>query len=93
MTASLRDDPYVDCRRGADGHKWERQALAKRTSFGQPRDYRCVNCAMVKHQIIDSNGNLAAQWYDQPPGYKLDIPYTTEDVRLESLRRARKKAA
>lgn len=86
--SSLRDDPYLACRPGADRHQWDRQPLARRTSFGQPRDYRCVSCGTIKHQIIDANGNLAAQWYDYPPDYRLDFAYTTEDVRLESIRRA-----
>ena len=84
---NMRDDPYVNCRRGADGHSWDRQPFAKRTSFGQPRDYRCVNCTTIKHQIIDANGNLAAQWYEYPDDYKLGFAYDGNDVRLESVRR------
>jgi hypothetical protein len=89
MITSLRDDPYLECRPGADRHSWDRQPLARRTSFGQPRDFRCVRCGTVKRQIIDANGNLAAQWYDHPKDYQLDFPYTAEDVRLESVRRAK----
>jgi hypothetical protein len=89
MTNNLRDDPYVTCRRGGDLHSWDRLPLAKRTSFGQPRDYRCVHCTTVKHQIIDANGRLAAQWYDYPDDYKLTFPVTSDDVRAECIRRAR----
>jgi hypothetical protein len=84
---TMRDDPYVNCRRGADGHTWDRLPFAKRTSFGQPRDYRCPECTTIKHQIIDANGNLAAQWYEYPDDFKLPFAYDATDVRLESIRR------
>lgn len=88
MITSLRDDPYLFCRRGADGHQWVRQRLPRRTLFGQPRDYRCAECGKWKYQIIDALGHVASQRYANPPGYRLNFPVTTEDVRLEAIRRA-----
>lgn len=85
----LREDPFLACRRGARGHLWEDQPLPRRRSFGQAHDARCVECTKERHRIVDALGQIAAQWYTDPDGYRLDFPYDTNDVRLAYLAKLR----
>lgn len=92
----LRDlpDEILNCLAGGDRHHWEVVALGRRTEWGTPHDRRCTSCGKKRLDTIDSNGNLSVRQYDPRvgyPGYPNIEAHTSEDVRVEIMRRWRAK--
>jgi hypothetical protein len=87
-------DSILYCLRGALRHEWEEyQPVQRRTQWGQPVSYRCGRCGMTKYLVIDSLGNIShGPHYEKPAGYPDIDAYTTGDVRLEVIRRAKARA-
>lgn len=92
---SIRDVPdrYLLCMRGASGHDLDLLPLPRRSSWGQPEDWRCARCGKIRHDVIDSLGQISVRTYEKPDGYPTFGAFTTGDVRLEVARRARARRA
>ena len=88
------DANFLYCRRSVLGHEWEIETpLSRRAAkWGTRLNKLCVRCGTTLEVIIDNNGNIASRIYTYPPGYKIvgDLPVTSQDLRLEALRRLRK---
>jgi len=87
-------DEVLNCLAGGDRHRWELVALGRKTQWGTPHDRRCSSCGKHRLDTIDTVGNLSVREYDPRIGYP-NYPYieahTTEDVRVEIMRRARQR--
>lgn len=86
-------DSVLYCLRGARGHAWDEfQPLARRTSWGQPLDVRCLRCGKTRRDVYDSLGAVSYRSYDPAvgyPGFPFVEAHTADDVRREVVRRAR----
>lgn len=93
VVTRLRDlpDSVLNCLAGGDRHHWELVSLGRRTEWGTPHDRRCSSCGKKRLDTVDSVGNLSVREYDPRigyPGYPYIEAHTTEDVRVEIMRRA-----
>lgn len=86
---SIREDPYLLCRRGAHAHDWDEVIIGRRTQWGLPEDWRCIRCGMLRLDTIDRLGNISTRRYVKPEGWSDYGPYTTQEIRLEVVRRYR----
>ena len=93
---SLSDlsDAQLLCMRGALGHEWDDIQKPQRYEQWGYRIYgRCIRCKKERTTIFDFSGREAAQFYTNPSGWlKITEPFDTADVRLEMVRRLRRKA-
>ena len=82
---------FLLCRRsGGFGHQfYNYEPVGRRTKWGYRVHLRCVRCGTTQHDVYDINGNVASRQYRYPKGYRITVPVTTEDVRLEVVRRLR----
>lgn len=89
-TYTIREDPYLSCRRGGPGHDWDHLSVAKKSAWGFPVDYRCPKCKSVRHDVYDANGDLSFRTYSRPDDWKdTERQWTTGEIRLEMIRRNR----
>lgn len=76
---------YLRCRDSS--HHWDEVTFIKNTRSELERVYRCTNCTMVKHELLDWQGFVYRRWYVLPRGYGMSIAVTKRDVRVEYMRR------
>lgn len=90
---SLRGYPttFLKCR--TFGHTWEEYIPAgkRKPEFGFRFSLLCTTCNMERHDIADTNGNLATRQYVQPDGYYLGYTLPRDEARVAYKRRKRKK--
>lgn len=74
MTDSLADllalpVEWLKCR--AFGHAWEEFVPVgkRKPDFGFRISLLCTSCGMERHDVLDTNGNLATREYVEPDGY------------------------
>jgi hypothetical protein len=85
---SIREDPYLECRRGAVGHDWDDIVIRRKTQWGYPEDFRCTKCTMEKYLTIDSLGNISiSPRYIKPAGWDDYGPWSVPQIRTELRRR------
>jgi hypothetical protein len=88
-------DEVLNCLIGGDRHRWELVALGRKTQWGTPHDRRCTSCGKHRLDTVDSTGRLSVRQYEPRNGYP-NHPYveahTSDDVRLEIMTRARRRA-
>jgi hypothetical protein len=75
------------------GHNWRPNTVTyDRKSRSYDRTLRCTNCRTVRHQVLDSSGDVVRNGYTYPDGYLAhDIErgsYSRAVFRLESVVRS-----
>lgn len=86
--AALRIPREYRMCRSSYRHRWDDYIPApgevRKPEWGKRFSMRCERCGMVKHQIIDSLGEVSSTYYKPPKGYALaaeDVP-TFQQLRL-----------
>lgn len=85
-------DGILNCLAGGDRHQWQLVSLGRRTQWGTPHDRRCSSCGKHRLDTVDSTGALSVRQYEPRvgyPGFPFIEAHTSDDVRLEIMRRAR----
>jgi hypothetical protein len=82
--------PWLKCR--SFGHSWDeyRPVGKRKPSFGFRISLLCVSCTMERHDIVDTNGNLAARQYVEAEGYYDIGKWSRAEYRLAYNRKRRR---
>ena len=85
-----RDKAMIECR--TFGHAWDRYYPIgmQRPQFGWRESLRCLRgCGTTRHDIIDTQGNVAARAYEYDADYKYpkDEMPTRSEFRLQLHKR------
>ncbi len=70
---------YVSCR--ASGHSWDQIPTVRKPEWGTLLTFRCIDCHMVREDVIDAYGNLSHRNYIRPEGYEWEGEVTRADWR------------
>lgn len=71
------------------GHLWEEfvPVGVRRPSFGFRYALLCTSCGTERFDIIATTGDVVHRKYYYADGYKLDLPATRDECRVEYKRR------
>lgn len=60
---------YLACRRGADGHHWQRCKPDFTPTVGIATVKQCLRCKTIRREIHGTYGEMLAADYEYPVGY------------------------
>lgn len=83
-TPYVTDLPLEFLRCRAFGHRWEEFVPVgkRKPEFGFRFSLLCTTCGAERHDVVDTNGYVAAREYQYPDGYQLDTPTDRAECRL-----------
>lgn len=82
--------PYLKCR--TFGHIWDEfiPVGKRKPEFGFRFSLLCITCGSERHDLLDTNGAVAARQYVYPDGYYLGFRLVRADARVIYNQRKRR---